>query len=136
MRTSPATDNEWPERVCDNLVGRRSAARLRLSVPARLVTLYDTRRCILVDISRSGAQIGLQKPLGKNEGAVLKIAGVDQFGTVVRCDVGPNGGVNGLKFDTPLTDADVLAMRQYAVSLEDHENRTLRQEVRAWVDGS
>jgi len=117
-------------------VGRRAAARLRLSIPARLVTLCDTRRCILVNLSRTGAQVGLEKPLGEGEGVVLQIAGIDQFGDVVRCAVGSSGGINGIEFESGLTDSEVLALRHFADSFAGEENRQLRNEVRTWVAGS
>lgn len=136
MRAQDEPNEEWRSGEALIPVGRRGAPRLRLSIPARLVTLCDTRRCILIDLSRSGAQIGLRHPLRLFEEGILNIAGVDQFGTVTRSDIMEHGGINGLKFETPLRDSDVLAMREYAESFQDDENRALRREVRAWVDGS
>ena len=114
MKTSSEPDKE---RHCDGIptpVGRREAARLRLSIPARLVTLYDTRRCILVNLSRTGAQVGLQSPLKHSEGVFLQVAGIDQFGSIVRRIVRQNGGINGLEFESPLTDDQVIALRRYS----------------------
>lgn len=136
MQTSIASDPEWLVNDPATPIGRRAAPRLRLSIPARLVTLVDTRRCILVNLSRTGAQIGLEKPLRKGEGAFLKLAGLDQFGSVVRCAVGSGGGVNGLEFECALTDKEVLALRIYAESFADDENRKLRSEVQKWVSGA
>lgn len=136
MHASFANNDEWL--FCDPAVtvGRRSAPRLRLSVPARLVTLCDTRRCILIDLSRSGAQIGLEKPLRESEGVFLQLAGIDQFGTIVRSFTGSKGGVNGIEFEYPLTDEQVLAMRQYAECFEGEAQRALRNEACAWVTGA
>ena len=116
-------------------IGRRGAARLRLSIPAKLVSLYDTHRCILIDLSSTGAQIGLEKPMEIEQKSFLQIAGLELFCEVVRCNFGANGGVNGLVFDPALEDEDVLAVRRYAESYQDDEVRALRSEVRAWVDG-
>lgn len=116
--------------------GRRAAPRLRLSLPARLQTMYDTRRCILLDLSKTGAQIGLEEPLKEGASAILELHGIDQFGTVVRLGQGTNGGVNGLRFDHPLTEGDVLAIRRYSDNYEEAEMRALRNEVRAWVAGA
>ncbi|MEO1221921.1 MAG: PilZ domain-containing protein, partial [Pseudomonadota bacterium] len=115
-------------------IGRRGAARLRLSIPAKLVSLYDTHRCILIDLSSTGAQIGLQKPMEIEQKAFLQIAGLELFCEVVRTAHGANGGVNGLSFDPPLEDEDVLDVRRFAESHEADEVRALRSEVRAWVD--
>ncbi len=136
MSTSLASDNDRLANDAAAPVGRRSAPRLRLSIPARLVTLFDTRRCILVNLSRTGAQIGLEQPLGKGEGAFLQLAGIDQFGSITRCAVGLGGGFNGLEFECPLTDRQVLALRDHAESFADAESRALRDEVRAWVTGA
>ncbi|MEP3421747.1 MAG: PilZ domain-containing protein [Erythrobacter sp.] len=144
MRTSLALEflsekAAYEERLCREPTlptGRRGAPRLRLSIPAKLVTLTDTRRCILVNLSRSGACIGLQEPLHQGAEAILTIAGIDQFGTIVSCEKGGNGGTNGMKFEVPLSDDEVLAMRDFAEGFEADENRSLRAEVRAWVDGA
>lgn len=135
MRTSFASNESF---LCDDpqqVIGRRSAPRLRLSIPARLVSLYANHRCILVDLSRTGAQIGLESPLRNGEGAFLQLAGIDQFGTIVRCSKGPNGGTNGLEFEFPLKDEAVVALRQYAETFRDEEYRALRTEVQEWVSG-
>jgi hypothetical protein len=115
--------------------GRRQAARLRLSIPARLVTLADTRRCILIDLSRTGAQIGLEKPLEKGENAFLQIDGLDEFAEVVRSDIGPLGGINGVVFEEPLSDEQVISVRRFSESQEARESKALRAEARAWVTG-
>ncbi|WP_416228086.1 PilZ domain-containing protein [Qipengyuania sp. ASV99] len=131
-----ATNDQWLSGDSAVTVGRRSAPRLRLSVPARLVTLCDTRRCILVDLSRSGAQIGLEKPLREGESVFLQLAGIDQFGTIVRSFTGSGGGANGLEFEYPQNDEQVLAMRQYAECFEGEAQRALREEACAWVTGA
>ncbi len=136
MQTSLASNEDWLANDAAAPVGRRAAPRLRLSMPARLVTLTDTRRCILVNVSRTGAQIGLEKPLKKGDGAFLQLAGIDQFGEVVRSAVGLGGGVNGLLFECPLSDTDVIALRHFAESFAENESRQLRAEVQAWVSGA
>ncbi|MEM7690759.1 MAG: PilZ domain-containing protein [Pseudomonadota bacterium] len=113
-------------------VGRRKAARLRLSIPAKLVTVSETRRCVLIDLSRTGAQIALPKPLQVGDAAFLRFAGFDVFASALRCDQGRNG----LEFDMELSDADVIAIRHYAESAEADERRALIDEARAWVMGS
>lgn len=115
--------------------GRRRVSRLRLSIPARLVSIYDTRRCILIDISRGGAQIGLEEPLPLCDGVFLQIAGLEPFGEVVRSDAGPDGGINGITFDPQLTDADILAVRAYSETFRQEERRALLEEARSWVVG-
>lgn len=117
------------------IVGRRNAPRLRLSIPARLISLDGTHRCILVNLSRTGAQVGLEQPLRKGDGAILQVAGIDHFAIVMRSDRGCFGGVNGLEFEEPLSDDDVLATRSFAESFEKNERVNLLREVEAWVTG-
>ncbi|MEP1422552.1 MAG: PilZ domain-containing protein [Erythrobacter sp.] len=117
-------------------VGRRAAARLRLAIPARLVSLYGTHRCILIDLSSTGAQLGLEKPLAAKEAGFLQIAGQELFCEIVRTDQGPNGGINGLVFDPPLIEQDVLDMRRFAEHYELDELRGLKSEVKDWVEGT
>lgn len=97
--------------------------------------MFDTRSCILLDLSRTGAQLGLKKPLQKGESAVLQLQGIDQFGEIVRLGEVPSGAVNGLQFDNGLSEADVLAVRRYAETLENDQARALRREARAFVAG-
>lgn len=70
-----------------------------------------------------------------NANVFLQIAGIDQFGTIVRCDVGPSGGINGIEFEDELDDDAVIALRHYADSFQENENRELRREVQDWVAG-
>lgn len=117
-------------------IGRRNAPRLRLSVPAKFVSLYGTHNCILVDLSCSGAQVGLEQPLDVNETGFLQVAKLELFCDVVRKAQGPNGGVNGLLFDPPLKDQDVLDMRAFAESYQVDEFQWLRSQAKKWVTGS
>lgn len=116
--------------------GRRGAARLRLAIPARLISRYATSRCILIDLSATGAQVGMQDPLAKGETAVLEIAGLEAFGDVVRSAKGPHGGSIGITFETPISDRAVLNVRAFAETYQLNELRALRNEVKSWVEGS
>lgn len=113
-------------------VGRRSAPRLRLSIPARLVTVSETRRCVLLDVSRTGAQIGLAKPLDVGDAGFLRFADLEVFGAVIRSSTGSNG----LEFDVEMADDEVLAIRRFAESYQYDERQALMDEARAWVMGA
>ena len=125
-----------PPGAAEVTTGRRQVARLRLSIPAKLISIYDTRRCILIDISCGGAQIGLEEPLPLDDGVYLRIAGIEPFGIVVRSTIGPNGGVNGIAFDPKLSDEDVLGLRTYSEAFQVFERRALLAEARKWVMGA
>lgn len=116
-------------------IGRRAASRLRLSIPARIMTIYETHNCILLDLSRSGARIGLAEPLVIGGGGYLRIGQLEVFGQAVRRMIGAGGGVNGIAFDTPLSDAAVLAIRHHAETFQRTERDALREQVRRWVKG-
>lgn len=112
-------------------VGRRSAPRLRLSIPAKLVTITQTLPCVLLDVSRTGAQVSLPEPLPLDAACFVRFADYEVFATVVRCVT----GLNGVQFDDALGDGDVLAVRSFAESYEAAERAALKANARAWVTG-
>jgi hypothetical protein len=112
-------------------IGRRGAARLRLSIPARLVAVYETLPCDLLDLSRSGARVALEQPVATGEAGFLKFLNQELFATVVWA----GQGGNGLEFEQPLSDEQVLEIRASAEHIDAEEYRGLRDEVRAWVAG-
>lgn len=118
-----------------NTFGRRAAARLRLSIPARLMTIYETQNCILIDLSQTGARIGLAAPMALGSGGFLKIGPLEVFGEAVRRMPKHGGGVNGIAFDLPLSPAAVLAVRHHAETFQRVEREVLRDQVRRWVTG-
>lgn len=117
------------------ITGRRSAPRLRLSIPARIETPFGAQRCVLVDVSRTGAQIGLEDPLAAGEGAYLIVGDLEAFAFVTRRIKNDIGGTNGLQFEEPIGDEAVLAIRRYSESFEEDQRRALRTQARAWVLG-
>ncbi len=131
-----ASSSDWKLEDTPIPIGRRASSRLRLSIPAKLQTLCDNRRCILIDLSRGGAAIALEKPLRLDEGVILQVASIDQFGTVVRQRKSENGGVNGIRFENELTDSEVVNLRHFADGIEDIEKTRLLREARQWVTGS
>ena len=117
------------------LPGRRAFARLRLAIPARLLATHATGTCVLLDLSRTGARIGLADPLPPGDVLYLRLAGFEVFAEVVWREVGEGGGVNGLTFDEPLEEAAVIDVRHFAEGFEQRERDVLREHVRSWVDG-
>ncbi|MEM8724547.1 MAG: PilZ domain-containing protein [Pseudomonadota bacterium] len=111
--------------------GRRNAPRLRLSLPARLVAVERTHQCILMNLSRTGAQIAILESLREGEGAVLKCGKIDQFVIVSRSEF----GINALNFEEELSDDMVLHIRRYHENFEERERRALVETARKWVSG-
>jgi len=116
-------------------IGRRAAARLRLSIPARLLTIQGIHDCILLDLSRTGARIGLAKPLPVGTDGFIKVGPVEVFGEVVRHEIGRGGGINAVRFDDHLAPDDVLAVRHHAETFRLREREHLLDQVRRWVTG-
>ena len=112
-------------------VGRRSAPRLRLSIPAKLQTISHTLPCVLLDVSRTGAQVSLPDPLPLDEACFVCFSGHEVFASVVRCDA----GLNGLQFEAAIADEDVLAVRRFGESYQKEERAALKANARAWVTG-
>jgi hypothetical protein len=123
--------------VGDNasVIGRRAAARLRLAIPARFVSIYSVQPCILLDISCTGARMALAEPLPPGRSGFVEIARMEIFGDVVRIERGIDGGVNALAFEAPITKAQVLGIRRFAEDFELREHKSLRDQARRWVTG-
>lgn len=128
----PATSGEADQPAP---VGRRGAARLRLAIPVRVISTRGIATCVLLDLSRSGARIGLASPLPVGACLYLAIDRLELFSEVMRRHCGEGGGVNGLAFDDLLPDDAVLAVRHFAESFAEREREAMRDQVRRWVSG-
>lgn len=111
--------------------GRRSAPRLRLSLPAQLIAVEKAHTCILLNLSRTGAQVAILDALREGEGAILRCGVINAFALVTRSEF----GLNALMFDEPLTDAIVLETRRYHENFEEREKRALIETARKWAMG-
>jgi hypothetical protein len=112
-------------------VGRRSAPRLRISLPGQLIAVDKVHSCIVMNLSRTGAQVAILDSLRKGEGAILRCGAIDHFAIVTRSEF----GLNALTFDEPLSDAMVLELRRYNENFEERERRALIDTARKWVTG-
>jgi hypothetical protein len=116
---------------CANAVGRRSAPRLRLSLPARFVAVERTHRCILLNLSRSGALIAILDSLREGESGFLHCGSLSAFTTVTRSEF----SLNALQFEDGIGHEDVLDIRRYYETFEERERRQLIETARRWVSG-
>lgn len=112
-------------------VGRRAAPRLRLSLPGQLIAVEKVHTCILLNLSRTGAQVAILESMRVGEGAILRCGIIDHFAIVTRSEF----GLNALEFDEPLTDHIVLEIRRYHENFEEREKRALIERARRWVTG-
>ncbi|RNJ63649.1 MAG: hypothetical protein EDM03_04430 [Porphyrobacter sp. IPPAS B-1204] len=112
-------------------IGRRAAPRLRLSLPAQLIAVEKAHACILLNLSRTGAQVAILDAIREGEGAILCCGIINQFAIITRSEF----GLNALAFDEPLNDEIVLETRRYHENFEDRERRALVETARKWVTG-
>ncbi|WP_191229163.1 PilZ domain-containing protein [Aurantiacibacter xanthus] len=112
--------------------GRRRDSRLRLSVPGRLITLTDTHKISLRDISQSGAKLVLPEQVQQGEDGVLEWLDFEAFGTIVWT----HKGLAGMAFDEPLPTAVLLATREKFDSraFKSHEEEA-REQAADWYLG-
>src|SRR5690606_26201902 len=107
---------------------RRGKARLRLGIPAQLLSLHGRSRVTLLDLSESGARIRYDgQPVID---VVLEWLGYEAFGRVVR----HSGRELGVRFDEPISQAWVLDTRELLPALAQGEDQ-LTRFAREWVRG-
>lgn len=114
----------------DTRAGRRRHSRLRVCLPARLITLDGTLPATLLDLSVRGARLGIAAPeLRPGAQAVLTWAGFEAF-----CAVAWTRGAQcGLDFELPLQPGVLIATR----ALVDSTPRVdaIRVAARDWAIG-
>jgi hypothetical protein len=109
---------------------RRAYSRLRLGIPARLLTLEGQKAVTLVDLSQSGARILLDGPSRVNGGGMLRWLGYEAFG-----DVAWQFGEDlALQFDQSVDLSWLVETRQRA-PVELDRDRHIRRAAREFVTG-
>lgn len=115
---------------------RRGWPRLRLCVPAKLVSVTGTQPCLLLDVSRSGALVQADRPLAVHAAGYLRIGPVEAFSIAVRTRSAYRGdGICGVVFDVPLSKQQMTELRIYAQNYELEERRASWRAARDWVSG-
>lgn len=107
---------------------RRGKARLRLGIPAGLLTVHGRTDVTLLDLSESGARLRYEGE--RISDGVLEWLGFEAFGAIVRRD----DGELGLRFDEPVTRDCVLDTRELVPTLPQDEDE-VRTFAREWVGG-
>jgi hypothetical protein len=95
------------EDFTERRIGRRTHSRLRVLVPARLISVLNTQHVQIQNLSRDGVKLRWGDPVRPGSDVVLAWAHHELFGKVVWA--GPHSG--GILFDGALSEAAVLAMR-------------------------
>lgn len=112
-------------------VGRRAAPRLRLSLPARFISVENTHKAILLNLSRTGAQFAILNSVREGEGGILECGKLSAFCLVTRSEF----SINAVQFEEPLNHDEVLGIRRYYEEFEERERRLLIETARQWVTG-
>ena len=112
-----------------NQIGRRRDSRLRLHIPARIVTIHGQYKAQLLDLSQSGAHLAVEQQLMKGGDAVLTWLEYEAFGRIVWAA----STQIGMEFEELITPATLVATRDLA---DQHsareEKRAALEAVRAW----
>lgn len=88
-------------------IGRRRDARLRLDIPAQLITLGGQLTASLADLSQSGAHVCTSGRIEHRGDAVLYWMGFEAFGRIVWS----TDSEAGMEFDELLAPAVLLQTR-------------------------
>ncbi|WP_333604801.1 PilZ domain-containing protein [Novosphingobium sp.] len=112
--------------------GRRRRSRLRVRLPARLVTRTDTQPVVLEDLSLHGARVATSTQLKLGSEAVLEWGNFEAFGEVVWCA----GGRCGISFFDAVTPQMLLDTRDLDDATRLPQDKELaRQNARQWAEG-
>lgn len=113
------------------VTGRRENARLRLRLPARLTLLDRAAACLIVDISRSGAQLQIDSPPKVGEFGRIECGKLDHFFDVIWCF----GKHIGVAFDVPISQDMLLHLRGVHDSSPNPQLSDTKNLARRWVNG-
>jgi PilZ domain len=111
--------------------GQRGTARVALGVPGTLVMAHATLRCLIDDISASGAKIRCEAPLGAGTAAELRFEEWRGFASVAWA----RGGRAGLRFDRRLTLEDIESFRRIAANPQEWVQTSQSSAAREWSSG-
>ncbi len=114
----------------DAAAGRRRHSRLRVQLPARLITLEGTLTATLLNLSFKGAKLMI--PEGRTRAGARAVLGWGPFEAF--CTVAWSQGNHcGLDFETPLKPAVLLATRDMADATPVIDSS--RVAAREWATG-
>jgi len=86
---------------------RRKSKRDPMGIPVSLHSITQSRVVLLLDVSNTGARVRADNLPGVGRDVLLKIGGVELFGTVVRTA----GRDSAMTFDRPIGAAELEKLR-------------------------
>lgn len=112
--------------------GRRSHSRLRVRLPARLVTVTGARELILFDLGQFGARLLISEPIAPGISAMLYWGAFEAFGQVAWC----RSGYCGVSFEEELAAKTLIATRDLDDVAHLHRADDMdRRAAKAWSQG-
>ena len=112
---------------------RRTSPRTPLLLPAKLVCVYGTVDCIVLDLSAVGALIKTASPLSVGASAYLRTGPFDIFVASVRIASRSRAyAVTGILFENRLTQAQIKELRSYGRNCIQAERRASYEKAREW----
>jgi PilZ domain len=109
--------------------GRRRHSRLRLQLPARLITLEGTLHATLIDLSQTGAKVALDANAPSRGDGFLAWGSFEIFCSIAWAD----HRLCGLVFDLPLPSEVLIATRNLGDTTPPVDAN--RAAARAWAAG-
>ena len=112
--------------------GKRAQPRLRVRLPAKLITLSGEFRLVLCDLSTGGARVGKPGLVLEGGQAVLQWDRFEAFCIVAWS----RSGLVGVRFEEAIPKAWIIATRELdnIAHLPD-DNELQRRAARDWVTG-
>lgn len=112
---------------------RRASPRTELLLPAKLVCVYDTLDCMVLDLSEVGAFVKMARPLSVGASAYLRAGPFDIFAAGVRiASYSTAYSLAGIVFDDRLTRDEFTNLHWYAWNWTRSEERRKYHAAREW----
>jgi hypothetical protein len=112
---------------------RRASPRTQLLLPAKLVCVYDTLDCMVLDLSEVGAFVKMANPLSVGASAYLRAGPFDIFAVGVRIvSYSRAYALNGVAFDNRLSQDQIMNLQSHARDWVQVERRREYQAARQW----
>lgn len=113
-------------------LGRRRDARLRVGIPAQIITLFGQQVVNLIDLSQSGARVMAPSPIARTGDAVLYWMKYEAFGRIVWA----HHNEAGIEFDELLPEALLIQTRDAVDTGKAHRFEQATYEgARSWYMG-
>jgi hypothetical protein len=112
--------------------GRRASSRLRLRLPAELITLDGQGSAVLENISATGARVSSHFTLRPGASCILRLARLELFADVAWCAQGRLG----LNFEEPLSQEHLVTLRNLNPAGLANERAASQDWARSFVNGT